>query len=129
MLIEVPASESEILRLTPNVRHVTMLRDAGWGFVHRRNDAGELVGIDCYRRWAGRYVDGIVIKSDTDAAAMRMIATDPPDPPNLIWDKSGSLAEVVTAVLSLPAPSSQTTPLLVVAAPLSLPSTFVGGAW
>lgn len=102
------ASEEDAIRRFPELDELRTIRDAGWNFTPRLDEAGELVGIDGWRDWPGGCRDGIGIKASTDAVAVRLVAGE------LVWEHAGTLADVVAELLVLPAPTDPSAPRLVV---------------
>lgn len=119
-----PISEAEAIRRYPELDGLRMIRDAGWRFRMRTDESHELVGIDGWHDWPGGWRDAIGIKTSTDACAIRMFVDE------LVWDVSGTLNDMVAALIALPAPSDPTAPRLVVgSAPLWTPSSAGDRTW
>lgn len=111
-VIEIAPTEQEALRRYPELAELVTLRQAGWQFVHRLDGSGRVAQVDGYRRWPGGWTDAIGIKAGTDALGIRMTGAEEPD---ILWQFSGTLPEVVGKLLRLPAPEIRTAPRLVLA--------------
>ena len=109
-------SEADAIRAYPELDALRTIRDAGWRFRPRLDRYRNLDGIDGWRDWPGGWRDAIGIRSSTDACAIRLFVDE------LVWDVSGTLADVVAELLELPAPSDPAAPRLAVgSAPLWTP--------
>lgn len=93
----------------PELRHLLDLRDAGWQFFPRTGVDGELVEVRGVRTWPGSgSADAIMVRYTTDAAALR---TD--DDGGIVWQREGSLVDVVEGLITLPPPGTPGAPSLV----------------
>ncbi|MBK1785155.1 hypothetical protein [Prauserella cavernicola] len=92
--------DREAVRAHPALQRLIDLRNAGWQFVHRFNDEGEVRQINGLRGWPDGHVDGVRLRHADDAAAVRWDGAG-----QVVWQKDGGLAEVVDGLLSLPEPS------------------------
>lgn len=110
-VIEIPPTEREALRLYPELAELITMRQAGWRFVHRLDGSGQVAQVDAYYCWPGGWTDAIAIQAGTDALGIRMNGAEPPD---ILWQFSGTLAEVVGQLLCLPAPQSRIAPQLII---------------
>ncbi|TQJ04210.1 hypothetical protein FB471_3993 [Amycolatopsis cihanbeyliensis] len=72
-------------------------REAGFQFTHLHND-GELTAIHA-QRWRSGALDTYVVRSPTDAYAARFRAEER----HPLWQLGGPAAEVIEALLDLPA--------------------------
>lgn len=109
-------SEAEAIRLYPELEVLRTIRSAGWYFRARLDGAGEMLAIEGWRDWPDGWRDAIVINDSTDACAGRALADD------MVWCTEGTLTDVVTELLVLPAPSDPAAPRLVIgSAPLWTP--------
>ena len=97
----------QIVEDFPEVRYVVALRDRGWRFVGIGPDevAQVLVGT---RAWHGGWTDHFYLRSDTECWAARTTHDD-----GLVWEQSGGLVEVASALLELPAPDQPGAPTMV----------------
>lgn len=84
------------------------LRAAGWRFTPVIAN-GEVTGLNAVRTWPGSdWADGLMMLSPTDVKALR---TDPEG--GVVWQRTGTLAEVVTELITLPHPDTPGAPRLV----------------
>lgn len=97
----------------PELGQVVLLRDAGWKF-HHHTVAGELVAVDAYKLWPGGWRDAISVRTSTEAVAVRIRLADAGAPPEIVWERTGTLAEVVDELLVLPMPGVRTAPRLAI---------------
>ncbi|EWC61900.1 hypothetical protein UO65_2833 [Actinokineospora spheciospongiae] len=65
--------------------------------------------LDGVRVWADNTADAVRLRSETDCFATR---TDPGG--GLLWERAGTLAEVVDSLLDLPDPGTAAAPSLVI---------------
>ncbi len=84
------------------------LRRAGFGFVHHRDEVGELAAVQAVRVHAG-LIETVLIHGEHEALAAR--CRDEPRPA-VLWHLSGSTTEVIAALLGLPAPGTRNAPSL-----------------
>ena len=102
-------STAAALAAFPDLQHLLDLRDAGWIFFPRTDRYGELVEVRGVRTWPGSgSADAIMVRYTTDAAALR---TD--DDGGIVWQREGTLAEVVEGLVLLPPPWAPGAPSLV----------------
>lgn len=99
---------AESLALWPELRGLVDLRRAGWVFAPRWDRGGELVQLDGIRTWPDGSADAIRVVYTTDAGALRINRDG-----GLVWQREGTLADVVGGLLSLPAPGTPGAPCLV----------------
>ncbi|TKG58110.1 hypothetical protein FCN18_38420 [Prauserella endophytica] len=92
--------DAEAVQAYPQLQRLIDLREAGWTFVHRFTDAGELRQINGMYAWPDGHVDGVRIRATTEAAAVRWNGAG-----RVLWEKDGGLVEVVDGLLALPVPS------------------------
>ena len=102
-LIDTEAALAEF----PELQHLIDLVNAGWVFLPSMIDGvvNELHGV---RMWPGGWADGVRVRGMADARALRSDFDG-----GLVWERSGSLAEVVDALITLPPPETQGAPRLV----------------
>lgn len=103
-------SRADAERVHPGLALLVDLRDAGWSFIHRRSDQG-VEQIDAFRAWPTNCLDAISVRSATDANGLRTIT----DEQGIVWQRTGTLDEVVHGLLELPRPGARNAPHLVVA--------------
>lgn len=84
------------------------LRAAGWQFTPVVAD-GEVTGLNAVKTWPNSgWADGLMVLSATDVKALR---TDPDG--GVVWQRTGTLAEIVTDLITLPPPGAPGAPRLV----------------
>lgn len=84
------------------------LMHAGWKFTPTIAD-GAVTQLNGVRTWSDSdWSDGLMVLSPTDAKALR---TDPEG--GVVWQRTGTLAEVGDALLELPHPDAPGAPRLV----------------
>jgi len=81
---------------------------AGFAFLLHRDDNGEAVTLQAIRTHAG-HIDTVLIHGEYDALAAR--CRDEPRAV-VVWHQAGPTAEVITALLALPAPGTRGAPQL-----------------
>ena len=91
--------EAATLAEFPELRRLIDLREAGWVFLPGLED-GEITEVRGVRTWPDGWGDAIRVRYTTDTAALR---TDHDG--GLVWQREGSLVEVVDGLLTLPPPS------------------------
>ncbi|MGO1056961.1 hypothetical protein [Crossiella sp. CA198] len=94
----------------PVLAGLAMIKDAGWSFLHRSVVDGVPTQIDGFRAWPDGWIDAIRVLSETDAMALR---TNGDEPPGLVWERTGTLADVIEGLLGLPMPDDRLSPRLV----------------
>jgi hypothetical protein len=90
----------------PEIEYLILIRDGGWRFLPQEPGRDQLDG---FRQWPEGWHDGIRVRSGTDALGIR---TDPSG--GLVWERAGTLTDVVTALLALPAPWESSAPRLII---------------
>ncbi len=100
-------SERDALAAHPELAALVRLRDAGWKFIAVPDEHGRPAEHDGVRAWPGGWVDGIRITSSTNVLGIRV---SPDEPPAITWDRTGTLEQVVNALLELPAPGDRFAP-------------------
>jgi hypothetical protein len=104
-LVTVP----DALAAYPELRRLADLLDAGSSFMPIQDRDGELVEVRGVRTWPDSgSADAVMVRYVTDAAALR---TDHAG--GVLWQREGTLAEVVDGLLALPAPDTRGAPRLV----------------
>ncbi len=83
------------------------MREAGWVFLPGFED-GELIEIRGVRTWPQGWADALLVRYVTETAALRV-----DDDGGIVWQREGSLVEVVDGLLTLPSPSTPGAPYLV----------------
>lgn len=92
----------------PALGRLVDLCAAGWRFVPLRGRDGELTELRGVRMWPGGYADALRLHYVTDAAAVRFDHAG-----GLLWQRTGTLVDVVDGLLALPAPDHPGAPHLV----------------
>ena len=106
-------TEARAIWLYPSLKSLVLIRDAGWRFLPIDTEgAGEL---DATRVWPGGWRDCIRVRDETDALGLRIrMPADQHSKPEIVWEDSGGLADVVNALLVLPAPDTRHAPKLTI---------------
>ncbi|MFD9735729.1 hypothetical protein [Umezawaea sp. NPDC059074] len=118
-------SDTAAIAAYPVLAGVIALRDVGWTFLHRDLIEGVPTTIEGFRLWHGGWIDAVRVRGDGDAMALR---TDGTDPPGIVWETSGTLADVIDALRVLPSPDHPLAPRLVRATgPIPTPWTGAAG--
>lgn len=103
MRVTVPSEFPELQRLLD-------LLGSGWQFGHWYDD-GQLTKIVAWHGWPDGSADALRVRYTTDAAGRRI------DPHGaVVWEREGTLGDVVDGLLSLPPPDTPGAPRLVKAA-------------
>lgn len=104
-------AKAAALAAYPELRHLLRLDAAGWVWMPPPCDEhGCPVEIHGLRLWPDMPdVDGLRVRSEKDARAVRVTHDD-----HLLFERDGTLEEVVDALLHLPPPGSPYAPRLVV---------------
>lgn len=84
------------------------LMQAGFAFLPHGNETGEIVMLQAIRTHGG-HIDTVLIHGEYDALAAR--CRDEPRAA-VVWHQTGPTAEVITALLALPAPGTRGVPQL-----------------
>ncbi len=92
------------------------LRRAGFGFLHHRDEQGEIVVLQAVRVRAG-HIETVLIYGEHEALAARCRDENHPA---LVWHQAGRTAKVVAELLDLPAPAARHAPALARTAPTDL---------
>ncbi|WP_020668688.1 hypothetical protein [Amycolatopsis nigrescens] len=92
-------SDRAAVAVFPELQRLIDLREVGWLFTYVHDRDGLLVMVAGLRMWRGvLQADALRVKSPPDAQALRS------GPDHTIWFRTGTLAEVVDGLLSLPVP-------------------------
>ncbi|NKE55414.1 hypothetical protein FXN61_00645 [Lentzea sp. PSKA42] len=110
-----PLTDVEAVKLFPSLQHLILIRDAGWIFLPIDDPGDPNAVLDAARIWPAGWRDCIRVRAETDALGLRIrVPADQHTAPEIVWERSGTLDEVVHEVLALPAPGSQLAPNLVI---------------
>lgn len=101
-------SHGQALAEFPQLGRLLELREVGWLFLPLRGGDGELDELRGVRLWPGGYADALRLRYVTDAAAIRCDQAG-----GLLWQRTGTLADVADGLLALPAPDKPGAPSLV----------------
>lgn len=101
-------TRADAIRAYPELVQLAAIRDAGWTFLPQHDDAGELTALDGFRAWAG-FSDALRIRSRADALGSRVVH-DQLAGDGVVWELAGSVADVLGALLALPAPGASGAP-------------------
>jgi hypothetical protein len=101
--------EAAALAEFPELHWLIDLREAGWVFLPGFAD-GELTEVRGVHTWPGGSAEAIRVRYTTDAAALRIDHDG-----GVVWQREGTLCEVVDGLLTLPPPSAPGAPRLVIA--------------
>jgi len=95
---------------------VADLWGAGFGCLPHYNDAGQMVAVQGVRVRVG-HIETVLIYGEHDALGARCRDDDHGA---VVWYQAGSTAEVIAALLDLPAPGTRHAPALARTAPTGL---------
>lgn len=103
-------TDAAAIRAFPELAGLIALIHAGWLFLPPRTTNGEPVEVDGFRARPDGWTDAIRVRSPTDSMALR---SDGGEPPGIVWERTGTLIQVVEGLLGLPAPDTRLAPRLV----------------
>ena len=106
-------TDAQAVKLFPSLHHLIIIREAGWRFLPIEDPGDPNAELDAARIWPAGWRDCIRVRDETDALGLR-IRVLPDEPAEIVWEQSGTLAEVVHALLALPTPGSRLAPTLVI---------------
>lgn len=105
----------EAVKAFPALENLLLLREAGWKFLPVEEPDATGSVLDGARIWPQGWRDCIRVEEETDTLGLRMrMANDQHTVSEIAWELSGTLEEVVVALLALPAPGERTAPNLVI---------------
>jgi hypothetical protein len=99
------AVDTAAVQAFPEIEYLLIIRDGGWRFLPQ--EAG-LEQLDGFRAWPQGWRDGIRIRSATDVLGIR---ANPHH--DIVWERAGTLIDVIGDLLALPAPDEPNAPRLV----------------
>jgi len=105
-------TDAEAVSRFPELAQVVLIRDAGWKFLPVEVDDNGPIQLDASRVWPDGWRDAIRVRSATDALGIRMRV----EHHVIVWECTGTLAEVVGALLALPTPGTRLAPHLSIGA-------------
>lgn len=97
-------AEGAMVAVYPVLQHLLDLKDGGWKFLPPEPGLDYLDG---FHKWPGAWTDSVRFKSEDDALGIR---TDRDRA--IVWEFTGSLAEVVHELMLLPHPGDRLAPRL-----------------
>lgn len=106
-------TDAEAVKLFPSLQHLILIREAGWKFLPIEDPGDPNAELDAARIWPAGWRDCIRVRDETDALGLR-IRVAPGEPAEIVWERGGTLAEVVLELLALPTPGSRLAPTLVI---------------
>jgi hypothetical protein len=112
-----PLTDAEAVKLFPSLQHLILIREAGWKFLPIDDPGDPNAVLDAARIWSAGWRDCIRVREETDAIGLRIrVPADKHTAPAIVWERSGTLAEVVHELLALPAPGERHAPTLITGA-------------
>ncbi|MBV8933329.1 MAG: hypothetical protein JOZ47_14065 [Kutzneria sp.] len=100
-------TDAAAIRRYPELAELVRLRDAGMQFVPIPDTDGRIAELAGFHGWPSGPVDAIRVRSPYDAVALRISRDE-----RILWETSGTLCDVVAALLALPAPADRSAPHL-----------------
>jgi hypothetical protein len=94
--------------MSEGIELVRELVRAGFAGIAHRDERGEIVALQAVRLRAG-HIETVLIYGEHEALAARCRDESRPA---VVWHRAGSTAEVITALLELPAPGTRGAPTL-----------------
>lgn len=104
-------SGADAVRRYPSLSGLVTIRRAGWRFLPVVMEDGWPDELDAVKVWPQGWRDGIRVRSESDALGIRVRLNSPPE---IVWERGGTLVEVVGGLLCLPAPGHRLAPRLAV---------------
>lgn len=109
-----PLDAAQAMRLYPSLKSLALLCDAGWRFLPIEGDEDTAV-LEGFKRWPDGWRDCIRIREENDALGLRIrMSADRHTRPVIVWEHSGSLADVVHRLMGLPTPGMRLAPALAI---------------
>lgn len=102
-----------------HIQAIARARDAGFTFLHLRDGIG-ITAIHAERHCPTGVVETITLRARTEAVAARYRTEDYENAGNPLWQRIGTVLEVITELLELPAHGEPGAPVLVRRASSSL---------
>lgn len=99
---------AEAVRRYPQLAGLHALATAGWRF-RLHEPGGTLIQVDGFRCWPHGVTDALSLRSETDARGLRTVG----DEAGIVWQDTGTMANVVDKLLNLPDPASPLAPSLI----------------
>lgn len=110
-----PLTAAEAVRIFPELEHLLLLDRAGWRWLPVDTaDLAEAV-LDGAKVWPHGWRDCIRVKELTEVLGLRVhISADKHVANEIVWERTGSLEEIVGEFLGMPVPESRTAPSLAI---------------
>ncbi|GLY52168.1 hypothetical protein [Lentzea sp. NBRC 102530] len=108
-----PLTDAEAVKLFPSLQYLVLIREAGWIFLPVDDPGDPDAVLDGARVWSAGWRDCLRVRDETDALGLR-IRLSTGQPSEIVWERSGTLADVVFRLLELPEPDTRHAPTLVV---------------
>lgn len=110
-----PLTAAEAVQLFPSLRHLLLLREAGWDFLPVEGPDVDGSVLDGVKVWPRGWRDCIRVKEETEALGLRIhVAADAHTENEIVWERSGTIEELVSEFLAMPAPEDRLAPNLVI---------------
>lgn len=110
-----PLTAAEAVQLFPSLRHLLLLREAGWVFFPVEGPDTDGSVLDGAKVWPRGWRDCIRMKDETDTLGLRMhVAVDKHAENEIVWERSGTLEDLVAEFLAMPTPEDRLAPNLVI---------------
>jgi len=108
-----PLTDAEAVKLFPSLQYLILIREADWIFLPIDDPGDPNAVLDGARVWPAGWRDCIRVRDETDALGLR-IRVITGQPSEIVWERGGTLVDVVFSLLELPEPGSRLAPTLVV---------------
>ena len=112
-------TRADALTLYPELHALVTIKEAGWQFRPFTDDNGSLDGIVGFLN-RENHIDALWIFDRNAVVGVRIIDDAPGDKGGTVWKHEGDLQEVIHNLLSLPEPSQQHAPTLILPSPSGL---------
>lgn len=105
----------EAVQLFPALRHLLLLREAGWKFLPIENPDADSSVLDGARVWPQGWRDCIRVKDETNTLGLRIhVPADNHTGSEIVWERTGTLEEIVFELMAMPAPGDRHAPNLAI---------------
>src|SRR5688572_29580173 len=110
-----PLTADEAVRIFPELQHLLLLGQAGWTWLPVEGAALAEAVLDGAKSWPHGWRDCIRVKELHEVLGLRIhVSTDEHVESAIVWERTGSLEEIVGEFLAMPAPESRSAPNLVI---------------
>lgn len=99
-----PFTDAEAVKLFPSLEYLVLIRESGWTFLPIDDPGDPDAVLDAARVWPGGWRDCIRVRDEADALGLRIQVVSE-QPAEIVWERSGTFAEVVHELLSLLPPT------------------------